>query len=206
MGSGLRPVTSSPCSDSVSLWLRLSRLNLATKRKSLTHYAKGTRSTWTNHRSSTACRCTVSGSISLPCQGFFSPFPHGTCALSVARTYIALRDGPRSFPQGSTCPGVLGVSLTLRVRCRIRGCYPLWQTFPGPSAIESLMLRALQRSPRRPTTPHLLGLHAIHRCGLGRTPFARHYSGSRDFFLFLRVLRCFSSPGWHPRDYVFITG
>ena len=30
--------------------------------------------------------------------------------------------------------------------------------------------------------------------GLGSYPFARHYSGHRCFFLFLWVLRCFSSP------------
>ena len=30
--------------------------------------------------------------------------------------------------------------------------------------------------------------------GLGSVPFDRHYSGYRFFFLFLRVLRCFSSP------------
>ena len=31
--------------------------------------------------------------------------------------------------------------------------------------------------------------------GLGSSPFARRYLGNRCFFLFLRVLRCFSSPG-----------
>ena len=31
--------------------------------------------------------------------------------------------------------------------------------------------------------------------GLGSFHFARRYSGNRCFFLFLRVLRCFSSPG-----------
>ena len=31
----------------------------------------------------TSCQSMVSGSISLPLTGFFSPFPHGTCALSV---------------------------------------------------------------------------------------------------------------------------
>ena len=31
-------------------------------------------------------------------------------------------------------------------------------------------------------------------CGLGSFPFARRYLGNRCFFLFLRVLRCFSSP------------
>ena len=35
---------------------------------------------------------------------------------------------------------------------------------------------------------------AVH--GLGSFPFARRYLGNRCFFLFLRVLRCFSSPGY----------
>src|SRR5919197_591179 len=32
---------------------------------------------------------------------------------------------------------------------------------------------------------------------MGSSLFARHYSGSRGFFPFLRVLRCFSSPACH---------
>ena len=42
----------------------------------------------------------------------------------------------------------------------------------------------------------LLPRHCRNNIGLGSSPFDRHYSGNRDFFLFLRVLRCFSSPGW----------
>ena len=42
--------------------------------------------------------------------------------------------------------------------------------------------------------------------GLGSFPFARRYSGNRCFFLFLRVLRCFSSPGCPPPAYVFSGG
>ena len=34
--------------------------------------------------------------------------------------------------------------------------------------------------------------------GLGSSLFARHYLGNHYYFLFLRVLRCFSSPGWLP--------
>ncbi len=34
--------------------------------------------------------------------------------------------------------------------------------------------------------------------GLGFFPFARHYLGNHFCFLFLRVLRCFSSPGLPP--------
>ena len=36
---------------------------------------------------------------------------------------------------------------------------------------------------------------ACSHAGLGSFPFARRYSGNRSFFLFLRLLRCFSSPG-----------
>ena len=34
--------------------------------------------------------------------------------------------------------------------------------------------------------------------GLGSFPFARRYLGNRCFFLFLLLLRCFSSEGWPP--------
>src|SRR6202030_293974 len=59
------------------------------------------------HSPPTACRHAVSGTISLPSQGYFSPFPHGTSSLSVASEYLALPDGPGSFEQGFTCPAVL---------------------------------------------------------------------------------------------------
>src|SRR5450631_2948733 len=59
------------------------------------------------HSPPTACKRVVSGTISLPSQGFFSPFPHGTGSLSVASEYLALPDGPGRFKQGSTCPALL---------------------------------------------------------------------------------------------------
>ena len=71
-------------------------LNLATKINSQAHSPKGTPSgiaprCWLSpaHRHAisppTDCKLTVSGSISLPSPGYFSPFPHGTCALSVVK-------------------------------------------------------------------------------------------------------------------------
>ena len=39
---------------------------------------------------------------------------------------------------------------------------------------------------------------ACTHAGLGSSAFARRYSRNRSFFLFLRVLRCFSSPGSLP--------
>ena len=41
---------------------------------------------------------------------------------------------------------------------------------------------------------------AARRQSLGSSHFARHYSGNHYYFLFLRLLRCFSSAGWLP-DY-----
>ena len=77
----------------------------------------------------TACRRTVSRSVSLPCSGCFSPFPHGTGSLSVSREYLALPDGPGCFTQDSSCPALLRVPLR-PVRVRVRGCHPLWPDFP----------------------------------------------------------------------------
>ena len=42
--------------------------------------------------------------------------------------------------------------------------------------------------------------------GLASSPFAHHYSGNRGCFLFLRVLRCFTSPRYHHPPYVFRRG
>ena len=53
---------------------------------------------------------------------------------------------------------------------------------------------------RSPTTP------ISEELGLGSSLFARRYLGNRLFFLFLRVLRCFSSPACLRCAYVFSTG
>ena len=45
-----------------------------------------------------------------------------------------------------------------------------------------------------PTTPPWQNSRAWHHSGLGCFPFARRYLGNRFCFLFLGVLRCFSSP------------
>src|ERR1700709_1879483 len=73
--------------------------------KSLTHYTKGTPSPrW---GAPTACRLPVSGTISLPLSGCFSPFPHGTGSLSVVEEYLGLEGGPPMFRQDFTCPALL---------------------------------------------------------------------------------------------------
>ena len=81
------------------------RLKLARKINSLTHYTKGTRSP--HKEAPTACRHSVSGTVSLPSSGCFSPFPHGTCSLSVVEEYLGLEGGPPTFRQDFTCPALL---------------------------------------------------------------------------------------------------
>ena len=52
-----------------------------------------------------------------PLPGCFSPFPHGTGSLSVAKKYLALESGLSGFPQGFTCPVVLRNSTQRASRC-----------------------------------------------------------------------------------------
>ena len=134
----------------------------------------------------TACGRTVSGTISLPWKGCFSPFPHGTRSLSVSREYLALPDGPGRFAQGSTCPALLRmpmgpVGLRVQDSHRLRSDFP--DAFRSPQGCHHMVL--LPRGRAKSTRP-----------GLGCSPVARHYWGNHCCFLFLRVLRCFSSPRW----------
>ena len=80
------------------------RLKLARHTKSLTHYTKGT---WSPFQAPTVCRQPVSGTISLPLSGCFSPFPHGTSSLSVMHEYLGLESGLPIFRQDFTCPALL---------------------------------------------------------------------------------------------------
>ena len=72
---------------------------------SLTHYTKGTQSP-VRRQAPTACTHRVSGSISLPSPGFFSPFPHGT-GYYRDWEYLGLEGGPPMFRQDCTCPALL---------------------------------------------------------------------------------------------------
>src|SRR5437764_8036008 len=55
------------------------------------------------HSPPTACRHVVSGSVSSPCRGSSHLSLALLGSLSVAREYLALRDGPRRFGLTSTC-------------------------------------------------------------------------------------------------------
>ena len=129
----------------------------------------------------------VSGSISLPCSGFFSPFPHGTGSLSVSWEYLALADGPAKFTQDFSCPALLRILLSI---------YTFTCTGLSPSMVQisitiPVLLYIKYRSPITPIMHYYIS-------GLGFSAFARHYLRNHFCFLLLRVLRCFSSPRLPP--------
>ena len=113
--------------------------------------------------------------------GVLFTFPSQYSALSVTKEYLALRGGPRSFPQGFTCLVVLWIP-PCRLSLRLRGFHPLRLAFPGPFC----WVRRITSAVRTPGCTHP---------GLGSSGSARRYSRNHFCFLLLRLLRCFSSPG-----------
>ena len=124
----------------------------------------------------------VSGAISLSSSEFFSPFPHGTGPLSVSREYLALPDGPGRFAQDSSCPALLRIPLCMKI-LRAGGSHPLRPDFPDGHARLSIAT-ARSYNPGSALTPPVWALPR----SLATT------GGIIVYFLFLRVLRCFSSP------------
>jgi hypothetical protein len=147
------------------------------------------------HSPPTACKQTVSGSISLPSPGFFSPFPHGTGSLSVAGEYLALEGGPPRFLRGFTCPVVLGYAHQ-RDQCdfvyrAITCCGGSFQSLRlSPDLV------TLRVSPVSAPQPQIRSLGP----GLGWCPFARRYSGNRGCFLFPRGTEMFQFPRFACRN------
>ena len=84
------------------------------------------------------CACALPQLVNIGFQVLFhSPpgvlftFPSQYSALSVTKEYLALRGGPRSFPQGFSCLVVLWILLCF-FPFRLRGSHPLWPVFPEP--------------------------------------------------------------------------
>ena len=141
-----------------------------------------------HHSPPTACRHTVSGTISLPSQGCFSPFPHGTGSLSVAKSYLALRDGPRRFPRDFTCPAVLRYPTRGSVIVVYRALTVSGRSFQIVQLINCLITRWFY-------TGRALQPHCASTLVWAMSAFARRYWRNHCCFLFLWVLRWFTSPG-----------
>ena len=130
--SRLPPLTKRP------IWTRFrygsvtKELNLASEEQLVGSLCKRHAVILNCFRTPTACRRTVSGTISLPCSGCFSPFPYGTGSLSVSEEYLALPDGAGRFRQDFSGPALLRIPLNI-VNLYLRGYHPLWLNFPEDS-------------------------------------------------------------------------
>jgi hypothetical protein len=124
--------------------------------KSPDHYAKGTPSgvpfLAEGHSPPTACRRVVSGSLSSPCRGSSHRSLALLGSLSVAREYLALRDGPRGFEPGFTCPALLRYragGLTSAAYGAVTRCGLPFQAVP----LEEALITPPHRREPGPTTP-----------------------------------------------------
>ncbi len=134
-------------------------LSLLQKSKSPAHASIGTPPL--SYGAVTACKSTVSGSLSLPFRGSFHRSLTVLCAIGHWE-YLALRGGPRGFSHRFTNNDLL--------RChsghspvRLQDCHLLWFSFPAASAVGNESVGSGPTTPRR------------KRLGLGSSVFARRY-------------------------------
>ncbi len=85
------------------------------------------------------------------------------------------------FPADSTCPQVLWIRIT-GLPFHVRDSHSLRWAFPCPSV--TAFRASIRPNPQ-----------SIATLGLASSAFARRYLRNRVCFLFLRLLRCFSSAG-----------
>ena len=136
-------------------------LNLAQYHNSPAHSAKGTLSPINGLELFVSTR--FQNFYFTPLPGFFSPFPHGTCSLSVIREYLALRDGPRRFQQDSTCLAVLRIPQRDH-NISFTGLSPCFAKLSRIVQLCYDFLTLIQRS-----------YNPDSKVGLGSFHFARHY-------------------------------
>ena len=179
--SGLRRLTRRPVKTRFPFGSAPEALNLASRRNSPDRSTKSTRSR--PYGGPTACKHRVSGSLSLPSRGSFHLSFTVLCSIGHQRVFSLAGWSPllpTGFhvsrgtldPAASPPPSPTGLS-------------------PSPAGLSRTVWLAsgITCAVRTPVCTHT---------GLGSSGFARRYSRNRCFFLFLRLLRCFSSPGSPP--------
>ena len=177
--SGLRQRTSHPFQIRFRFDFVTVSLNLACHRNSPAHSTKGTR--LHSYGALSACKLTVSGSVSLPSRGSFHLSLTVLFAIGHVVVFSLLGWSPflpSGFLVSRRTPDYASLAQYF-----IYGSFTLF-------AVSFQILRlyiTILLSRSLPQEHYILGL--------GFSDFARHYSRNHFCFLFLRVLRCFSSPG-----------
>ena len=148
----------------------------------------------------------VSGSLSLPSRG---PFHHSLTVLSAIGSFFVFSLG-RWSSQIQTGFLVPRPTQVLYQRSHRHFAYGTFTLFGGPSQWPSTMSTVfpLRSDPYKSNSKALQprtcnGVSLLHTYGLGSSSFARRYLRNRCYFLFLQVLRWFSSLGLPPYGYLF---
>ena len=105
----------------------------------------------------------------------------------------------------SRVPLYLGIPTRVEAAFAYGAITPLWPAFPNRSTSRSFCNSApvMRDRPVAPSTPLAQRSHAWHAKGLGWSGFARRYFRNHYCFLFLWVLRWFTSPRSPPKTYEF---
>ena len=140
---GSTPSDSTPISDSLSLRLHLSRLNLAAESKSQTHYAKGTRSDIRRRTDGNVLPLLVSTRFQVL---FHSPhwgaFHLSLTVLVHYRSRVSIQPWKMVLPASHGIPRVPRYSGTASKETdafRVRDSHPLWSSFPGSFHYTSIL-------------------------------------------------------------------
>ena len=172
-GFGSAPRYCPPSSDSLSLRLQPLGLNLATQSNSPAHSSIGTPSL-----GSPKLRLPASArfqTLCTPLPGAFSPFPHGTGPLSVAKGTAPWRVVPPASHGIPRVPWYSGARHAAP-RLRLRDCHPLRSAFPDRSARPFASADAPAARLGRPSNPAAAsGCRPPSHDGLGSSAFAHHY-------------------------------
>src|SRR5262249_4133454 len=152
------------------------RVNLATHHNSQAHSSKGTRSLHSSPKAGhapTACRHTVSGTISRPLTGVLFTFPSRYLFAIGHQGVFRLRRWSSRIHTGFLGPRATWDTARKSRRFRLRGYHPLRRRFPPSSAIHAIsyFLPDQQLRPGSPSTPVTQRLLALTRNRFGLIPF-----------------------------------
>jgi hypothetical protein len=174
--SGLQHATPAPYSDSLSLRLPHHGLTLphTVTRRLILQKARGhfTPATSGGH-APTACRHTVSGTISRPLTGVLFTFPSRYWSTIGHQGVFRLRRWSSQIHTRFLGPRATWDPARESRRFRLRGYHPLRRRFPAPSATRAIYHSPPGQQPRLggPATPATQHLLAITRDRFGLFPF-----------------------------------
>jgi hypothetical protein len=152
------------------------RVNLATYHNSQAHSSKGTRSLHVSPKAEhapTACRRTVSGTISRPLTGALFTFPSRYLCTIGHQGVFRLRGWSPQIHTGFLGPRATWDTARKSLKFRLRGYHPLCRRFPAPSTTKAIcnFLPDQQFRLSSPATPVTQRLLAMTRDRFGLFPF-----------------------------------